>query len=64
MGYNNGALHLPRLSALFHKYMQGWQLKKSAKGDPVPTFLQCFYNSEVGKEAPEARVGPRNRRSR
>ncbi len=31
--------------------------KKRAKGDPVPTFLQFFYNNEVGKEAPEARAG-------
>jgi len=34
--------------------------KKSAKGDPVPIFLPCFYNNEVGTEAPEARAGPRS----
>ena len=35
----------------------GLSVKERAKGDPVPTFLQFFYNNEVGTEAPEARAG-------
>lgn len=31
--------------------------KKRAKGDPVPTFLQCFYNNEFGGGG---RSGPKN----
>ena len=61
------------LGGPFQKDMQGWQPKKSAKGDPAAlqltdVSLQIFF----GEEAPEARTsaplsidsGPRNRRSR
>ncbi len=35
--------------------------QKFAERDPVPTFLQSFYNNEVGKEARGAGAGPRSR---
>ncbi|MCH7756391.1 hypothetical protein IH970_14880 [candidate division KSB1 bacterium] len=34
-----------------------WRVLLLAEGDPLPIFLKFFYNNEVGKEAPEARVG-------
>ncbi len=37
---------------------QSLNSKLVAKGDPVPTFLQFFYNNEVGKEAPEPEEDP------
>ena len=36
-------------------------LQNLAEGDPLPIFLEFFYNNEVGKEAPEARAGSLDR---
>ncbi len=40
--------------------MLGLTTKKESERRPRPDFPSVFYNNEVGKEAPEARAGPRS----